>query len=317
MTDLISLLTARFHASLRTALGVCLAGFLSLGVCTQNAYAEAHAVQDSGGLPASLRIGYRTDAAPFAYKDESGQPAGYTVALCGRIAEELQAAKGSLEIEYVPLTAAERGPAIRNGRVDMLCGADTVTLSRRKIVSFSVPVFVGGIGALVSDAAPRQLRDLLEDRKPPFRPRAKTSFADILRQRTFTVVDGSLAEDWLAAEIDKFQIVSDTITAPDYATGIEQVLSGEADVFFGDRAILLYAAKNSRESDELNVLDRRFTTELIAIALQRDNSELRLFVDTVLSRLYRSGELEEIYRRSFGAPDEETLSLFRQSALPE
>ena len=38
-----------------------------------------------------LTLGYRADARPFSYRDESGSPAGYSVALCGKIAEELKA----------------------------------------------------------------------------------------------------------------------------------------------------------------------------------------------------------------------------------
>ena len=82
---------------------------------------------------------------------------------------------------------------------------------------------MGGIGALVRDDAPRKLRDVLELREPEFRARWKISFADVLRQRTFTVVDGSLAESWLEDEIRQFRIEAETITTADYASGISQI----------------------------------------------------------------------------------------------
>jgi ABC-type amino acid transport substrate-binding protein len=33
-----------------------------------------------------LMLGYRSDATPFSYRDNTGKPAGYTVALCQKIA---------------------------------------------------------------------------------------------------------------------------------------------------------------------------------------------------------------------------------------
>ncbi len=37
-----------------------------------------------------LRIGYRSDARPLSYKDESGNAAGYSVALCQQIADAIK-----------------------------------------------------------------------------------------------------------------------------------------------------------------------------------------------------------------------------------
>ena len=51
---------------------------------------------------------------------------------------------------------SERFDAIKLAQVDLLCGADTVTLARRADVAFSIPIFPGGIGALTrADAFPR------------------------------------------------------------------------------------------------------------------------------------------------------------------
>ena len=54
----------------------------------------------------TLRLGYRADAQPFSFQDESGQPAGYSVALCGKIAEQVKTtlAQPSLAVEWVPVT---------------------------------------------------------------------------------------------------------------------------------------------------------------------------------------------------------------------
>ena len=38
----------------------------------------------------TIRLGVRTDATAFSYKDELGEPAGYTVELCRAVAADLK-----------------------------------------------------------------------------------------------------------------------------------------------------------------------------------------------------------------------------------
>ena len=114
-----------------------------------------------------------------------------------------------------------------------------------------------------------------------------------------------------------FKIDASTSTADGYEAGIQQVLDGTADVFFGDRPILLEAAAGGPSASELILLDRLFTHEPLALAIERGDEDLRLIVDRSLSRLFRSEEFQELYVKWFGVPDETTLNLIVQNALPE
>ena len=42
----------------------------------------------------TVRLGYREDAAPLSYRDEDKAPAGYSVLICGAVAESLAAQLG-------------------------------------------------------------------------------------------------------------------------------------------------------------------------------------------------------------------------------
>jgi ABC-type amino acid transport substrate-binding protein len=77
-----------------------------------------------------LALGYRNDAQPFSYRDESGNAAGFSVALCQAVADGLKADLGlaNLSVEWVPVTIDDRFSAVQQGKVDLLCGADTETL---------------------------------------------------------------------------------------------------------------------------------------------------------------------------------------------
>jgi putrescine:ornithine antiporter len=266
-----------------------------------------------------LTIGYRADARPFSYTGPAGAPDGYSIALCGRIVDALKAEPGlgELAAEYVAVTSEDRFRAVKEGRIDLLCGEATITLARRRDVAFSIPIFPSGIGALLRADAPTRLREVLEGREPPYRPRWRATLGQILEKRIYSAVRGTTAADWLGERTVALQIIAEIAPVESYDAGIERVLSRRSDVFFGDRPILLDAAKRSPSAEDLVVLDRLFTYEPLALALPRGDEDFRLLVDHALSAIYRSGEIGDLYASWFGEPDEAALTFFRLSTLPE
>ena len=80
--------------------------------------AEPAGVLESIQQTGKLKIGYRTDAPPFSYKNEIGEPTGYTVNLCRAVAAIVgRRLKRSISITYVPVTAKNRLEAVRDRRV--------------------------------------------------------------------------------------------------------------------------------------------------------------------------------------------------------
>jgi ABC-type amino acid transport substrate-binding protein len=267
----------------------------------------------------TIRFGYRADAQPFSYRDDSGAAAGYSVALCGKVAEQVKAELGlaALAVEWVQVSTDSRFNDLRDGRVDLLCGADTATLSRRQDVSFSLPIFPGGIGALVRSDAPARLQLVLEGRPQPSQALWRANPAQVLQNKTFSAVAGSTAEAWLLGRIDTFDIIATVAAVEGYAAGVDRVLDRGSDVLFGDRAILLDAARRSSAAEDLKVLDRLFTIEPIALGLPRGDEDLRLLVDRTLSAFYTGGDFGQLYSETFGEPDERVLLFFRMNTLPE
>ena len=283
-----------------------------------HATTAAAAVLDRVRQASKLTLGYRTDARPFSYRDEQGNAAGYSVALCQRIADQIKADLGlsTLTVQWVPVMAEDRFRAVEEGKIDLLCGAASATLTRRKEVSFSIPIFPGGIGALLRSDSNLGLRDVLSGRQPS-EPRWRGSPAVILQKQTFSVVARTTAESWLAGRMAKFQLTASVVPVDSYEAGIKRMLDHSSNVFFGERAILLDAVARGPTVSELMVLDRRFTYEPIALALERNADDLRLIVDQALSRLFGSAEIRDLYAKWFGAPDEATLNFFQLTALPE
>lgn len=263
-----------------------------------------------------LTLGYRTDARPFSYKDESGNAVGYAVALCNEVAEQVKSELGlsGLTVEWIPVTIEDQFQAVKENKVDLLCGA-AETLTSRRDVDFSIPIFPGGVGALLRATAPVGLKEVLSGR-PPSGPLWRGYPAQIIEKQTLSVVEGTPSEKWLKDKLGELQLTAEVIPVNGYDEGIQRVLDGSSDVFFADRSILLDAVKRGSK-DDLVVLDRQFTYAPIALALERGDADIRLIVDRALSQIFHSEKFHNLYVKLFGKPDESADTFFRLSTLPE
>jgi polar amino acid transport system substrate-binding protein len=266
-----------------------------------------------------IALGYRAEAQPFSYRDDQGNPAGYSVALCQAIADGLKTDLGlaNLSIEWVPVTIDDRFSTVQQGKVDLLCSAETETLSQRKEVSFSLPVYPSGISALLAADTPPELQEILERGSPPTKPIWRGSPArTLLEAQTFSVVANTRAVDWLRERADAFDIDAKIVPVDSYDAGVQRLIDGTSDVLFGE-ATLLAAAKRSPGARDLTLLDRRFTNEPIALVLARGDEDFRLAVDQKLSQLMRSDSFRSLYSRWFGEFDQSTARFFRDTILAD
>src|SRR6185295_20019580 len=102
-----------------------------------------------------LLVGVRESSVPFSFLDAQKQPQGYSVDLCLRVADaiksELKVPK--LDVRFVPVTSADRIPALVSGKIDVECGSTTNTRDRQKQVAFAYTTFVAGIKMLAKKAS--------------------------------------------------------------------------------------------------------------------------------------------------------------------
>ena len=268
-------------------------------------------------MTGQLKLGYSPDARPISF-DDSGKPAGFSVDLCQVIADRLKAERGhgTLTVQWVPVEAADRFTAVQQGRIDLLCGADTQTLERRAQVSFSIPIFPGGIGAVLRSDASKVLKDALNGQKPTSPPNWRGTASQLLQVKRFAVVPGTTTEAWAASRLAAFQVNSKVATVEGYDAGINSILERKSDVFFGERAILMDAVRRNPSAGKLMLHERLFTTELLAFALARGDEEFRLFVDRTLSSLYSAGTIYATYDKWFGTPSEGVRNFYGWVTLP-
>jgi ABC-type amino acid transport substrate-binding protein len=145
----------------------------------------------------------------------------------------------------------------------------------------------------------------------------RASAVQALQSRAFVAVSGTTTESWLTERARELQIITNVSTVSSYDAGLQRVVDRTADALFGERAVLLDAAKRHARAGDLVVVDRLFTYEPLALAFPRGDEELRLLVDRSLSRFYGSGELAALYTHWFGEPDATALAFFRWNTLPD
>jgi ABC-type amino acid transport substrate-binding protein len=265
-----------------------------------------------------MAIGYVPDAQPFSYSDGSGKVTGYAIALCNKVADTVKADLGlaKLAVDFIPLSGDDRFRAVEQGKIDLLCGA-VPTLARRATLDFSIPVFASGTGVVVRSDAPARLVQVLSGAETPDQPYWRGMLNQAPERKAFAAFGGTTVERALIDRLKLLHISVDVIPVKSMQEGLQLVEERRAAAFFADRAMLLAAAKSSPSSADFIVIDRVFRREPFALAVQRNDADFRLLVDSSLSRLFRSGEIGQIYTTYFGTPGQGALNFFELSAQPE
>ncbi len=215
------------------------------GCCTAALIALSGAAQagtlDRLRLDNTIRIAYRRDAPPFSYQNGEEKPVGVIVDLCQAVAKRLsqQVNIPSLNVSYVPVSAADRFDVISQGKADLLCEATTVTMSRRKLIDFSIDTFVDGAGLLTRADGPKDLR-AIED-------------------QAIGVLAGTTTEQALRNTLSAVGVKANVILAASHAEGLQMLDSGKVNAYFADRSILWVLQANSTAPGNLRLADEYLT----------------------------------------------------------
>jgi polar amino acid transport system substrate-binding protein len=226
-----------------------------------------------------------------------------------------QLGNSSLTFEWVQVTVDSRLRDVQQGNVDLLCTPMPQTVAARQAVAFSLPVFPAGVRAVLRKDAATQLRDALSGAAGRVVWRGSPA-ATVLGQKKFAVLQGSTTESWLNSALASLQIDATVVPVADYRTGLQQVLDHTADVFFGDRAVVL-SAMDDAARENLSVLPRLLTHEPLSFALLRGDEDFRLLVDRALSDAYKSADFAALYGQWVGELDDGTRAFFQWNTLPQ
>jgi ABC-type amino acid transport substrate-binding protein len=273
-------------------------GFAALCLISAGAGAGTlDTIRDRG----EIRLGFRTDAEPFSYRDAKGAAAGYSVDLCALVVGGIRRRLGlrDLAVKLVPVSTDDRFKAIEDGRIDLLCGATTVTLSRRERVDFSKLIYFSGASVMMRADGPQGFVGLTG--------------------KSIGVRGATTTEKLLRAVLAQARMKATVITMKDHREGLKQLEGGKIDAYFADRSLLVGLLNRSAAPGKLKVASQLLSREPYALAMRRGDSDFRLAVDWSLARIFRSPAIVKVYKRNFGgrSPSRTIAMLYLFNGLPD
>jgi ABC-type amino acid transport substrate-binding protein len=250
-----------------------------------------------------IRIGYRVSEPPMSFLDKDGNPTGYSIDICKGIVTEVENKIGTdVKVEYVPVTADRRFKALGDNKIDILCGSTTKTLSRSELVDFTQLTFVTGASLMT-----------LKDNKAIDSAGFDGTTIGVVKATTTAVaLEKLIRETSTDAEIVLFNSAKESIDA---------LRKKKIDAFSSDQVVLIGLALKEHDTMNFVIKPDVFSFEPFALAVRRNDADFRLVADRVISELYRSRKILEIYDKWIGKFTRKRLPIFdamiKLNATPE
>lgn len=218
-----------------------------------------------------LVCGARTDLAGFGYLDEAGENVGFDVDICRAVAVALF--NDPEAVEFVPLTAADRGPVLQTGEVDLLSRNVTWTSSRdAQWGNFTIIMFYDGQGFIVpADSDIETLEDL--------------------DGATVCVTSGTTTELNLADAFRQRDLDFTANAFEDTATVYSTYEGGGCDAATSDQSQLAAIQSGLEDPDAHRILDFTISEEPLTPAVPHGDDQWFDVVKTVLMVLVNAEHL--------------------------
>jgi len=268
-------------------------------VLAQDIAGTLKTIRDTG----VIKLGHLTQSVPFSFVEVDGKPAGYSPDLCMRVATGIQEQLGlpKLDVQWVPVTLETRFDALKSGKIDLECGISSNTLSRQKQVDFSVMTWVDGANFMVREESPFKTLSDLSGKK----------IAVIPNTTTVGAIKDVLEKSYVKAEL---------VMVGSHVEGVEAVRKGTVDAYVTDQTVLIGLALAAGPTVKFRLGDRPLSYEPYGLMMRKNDQDFRQAVNTVLARMYRSGQIVPIYDRWFGKlgkPSQLIVAMFLLNGLPE
>ena len=229
----------------------------------------------------ALTIAYRESSVPFSYLSARGEPIGYSIELCRKLAEAIGDSIGrELALKWLPVTSESRIDAIVSGKADLECGSTTSNLERQKQVAFSPVIFVAGTKLLVKRGSPiRSYRDL--------------------RGKTVVATAGTTNVQAMQEIQRRFKIDFRLTAARDHAESYAQLEAGKADAFASDDVLLYGLVAQRKAQAQFQVVGEFLSYDPYGIMFRKGDPQFAELVQRAFHDLAEDGEIERQYTRWF------------------
>ena len=215
-----------------------------------------------------FRVAVFADNPPFGYVDSAGKPQGFDIALAKRVTKDLLGDEN--KVEFVVTVAANRVEFLKSGKADAVFASFSVTPERKQVVDFAQPYLKAALG-IVS-------------------PKAKT-ITDIqqLEGKTLIVNKGSTSDIYFTKNYPKINLLK----FEQNTDAFNALKDGRGDAISQDSTYALaWAAENPTFTAGIQQIGNQ---DFIAPAVKKGNSQLLNWLNTEISSLQKTGEIQKIY----------------------
>ena len=229
-----------------------------------------------------IQLGNRATSRPFSFLGSDGQPVGFSIDLCLRVAGAIRESLKlpGLKVAWVTVTPADRIVQLVKGTIDLECGSTTITFGRMEQVAFSHMISVDGGSLLATaDSGIGTVKDLAGKR--------------------VGVVPNTTTQKALAAALLGASIQATVIPVAEHGEGLRGLEEGRLDAYATDRILLAGLLTTAGNPAKLRLSGEFFSYEPYGLMMRRGDNAFQAQVNRTLSTLYRSG-LVQIYERWFG-----------------
>lgn len=218
-----------------------------------------------------LVCGGRTDLAGFGMLDDAGNNIGFDIDLCRAVAA---AVLGDPEaIEVVPLTAADRGPALQTAEVDMLSRNVTWTASRdAQWGNFTIVMFYDGQGFMI-------------------RKDSGITSTDEFDGATVCVTSGTTTEQNLADFFRQNGLTYEAVIFEETAAVYSAYEEGRCDITTSDKSQLASVRSGFADPEAHTILDITISKEPLTPAVPHGDDAWFDTVKLVMFALINAEEL--------------------------
>ena len=294
------------RCGLFAAAALAAVGLAPAPVVAQEFYGTLAKIDEAG----EIVIGHRETSIPFSWIESDGEPRGYSVDLCLKIADAVKETLGKpdLGIRFVPVPPQTRIPLLANGTIDIECGSTTNKLSRQEQVAYLPVTFITGTKLLVKSGSGVETLDDLSGKR-------------------IALAQGTTNERVIKAAIEAGGLDVDVLNVKDHAEGFLSLETDRVDAYSTDHILLYGLITRARDPENYEVVGDFLSYDPYAIMVRRDDSAFQLLGTRVLADLFRSGEIRDIYAKWFqpfptsadvSEPPTELLeAAWQLNALPE
>ena len=204
----------------------------------------------------------RTDVPGYGFLDSSGRNAGFDIDLCRAVAAAIFGNGDALEV--IPISAAERGPTIQSGDVDMLARTVTWTTTRdSQWGNYTVVTFYDGQGFMV-------------------RKDKNIDSALKLGGTSVCVTSGTTTELNLADFFRQNNMELEPVVFENTAAVVSAYEQGRCDAFTNDRSQLAALRSGLQNPDDHVVLPETISEEPLTTVVPHGDDQWLDLVKTVL-----------------------------------